>query len=144
MYKHIQLLGWQIAVPVAMGIVATAWIGIAARQPISLAVCLVLILLLILFGSLTVTVDEAAILVAFGPGLVRKRITLDRVHACRPVRNKWYYGWGVRLIPGGLMFNVSNLEAVELDMGDGRVFRIGTDEPEKLTAAVSRNLAPSA
>jgi hypothetical protein len=141
MYKHIQLLGWQIAVPVTVGIIATAWIGIANREPISLVVCLCLILALILFGSLTVTVDRQTILVAFGPGLVRKRSAVSEVLACRPVRNKWYYGWGVRLIPGGLMFNVSNLDAVELDMDGGRLFRIGTDEPEKLTAAISQSIA---
>lgn len=143
MYKHTQLLGWQIAVPVIIGIIATAWIGIAHKEPISLFVCLALVLTLILFSSLTVTVNGQTILVAFGPGLVRKRILLAEVRACRPVRNKWYYGWGVRLIPGGLMFNVANLDAVELDMGGGRVFRIGTDEPEKLTAAISTNIAPS-
>ncbi|NMC43192.1 MAG: hypothetical protein GYA46_04670 [candidate division Zixibacteria bacterium] len=116
--------------------------GIARKEPISLFVCLALVLTLILFSSLTVTADPQTILVAFGPGLIRKRIALSQVRACRPVRNKWYYGWGVRLIPGGLMFNVANLDAVELDMDNGRIFRIGTDEPEKLTAAISTNIAP--
>ena len=90
MYKHIQLLGWQIAVPVVAGIVVAAWFGMAARQPISLAVCLVLVMALILFGSLTVTVDETAILVAFAPGLIRKPIPHAGDSACRSVRNKWY------------------------------------------------------
>ena len=31
------------------------------------------------------------------------------------VRNKWYYGWGLRGIPGGWMFNVWGLDDVELD-----------------------------
>ena len=30
------------------------------------------------------------------------------------VRNKWWHGWGVRWVPGGSMYNVWGLDAVEL------------------------------
>jgi hypothetical protein len=59
----------------------------------------------------------------------------------RQVRNKWYYGWGVRGIPGGWMYNVWGLDAVELELASGKKFRIGTNEPEELVAALRARLA---
>jgi hypothetical protein len=59
----------------------------------------------------------------------------------RVVRNKWYHGWGVRKIPGGWMYNVWGLDAVELELASGKKFRIGTDEPQDLAAALRAHLA---
>jgi hypothetical protein len=52
------------------------------------------------------------------------------------VRNKWWYGWGIRLTPHGWLFNVGGLDAVELELASGRKFRIGTDEPQGLLNAI--------
>ena len=59
------------------------------------------------------------------------------VRGVRQVRNKWWYGWGIRKIPKGWMYNVWGLDAVELEMESGKVFRIGTDEPDQLLGALS-------
>jgi hypothetical protein len=91
---------------------------------------------LVLMGTLTVEVDRERIRVAFGPGLVRKTIPLAEVAAFQPVRNPWIAGWGIRLVRGGQLWNVSGLDAVELALRDGRFFRIGTDEPEALARAL--------
>jgi hypothetical protein len=53
------------------------------------------------------------------------------------VRNPWYYGWGVRLTPHGILYNVSGLNAVELLLDDGRRVRVGTDEPDALVRALA-------
>jgi hypothetical protein len=37
------------------------------------------------------------------------------------------------------MWNISGLDAVELDYLDGRKFRIGTDQPEELADAITRD-----
>lgn len=97
-----------------------------------------------LFGTLTVRVGPERIELRFGIGLVRKNIALARVRSFRAVRNPWYYGWGVRLVPGGWMFNASGLSAVELVLRDGRRFRIGTDEPDRLVEALQRELGDPA
>ena len=55
----------------------------------------------------------------------------------RRVRNKWWYGYGVRKVPNGWMYNVAGLDAVELELGEDRVFRIGTDDPAALMAALT-------
>jgi hypothetical protein len=36
------------------------------------------------------------------------------------------------------MFNVSGLDAVEIEQTDGKGFRIGTDEPKRLEAAIRK------
>ncbi len=93
-----------------------------------------------LFSGLTVRVDHRAITAGFGPGLIHKSFALSEVASCRPVRNRWWYGWGIRKIPGGWLYNVSGLDAVELRMKNGRVCRIGTDEPRALDAAINQRL----
>jgi hypothetical protein len=94
-----------------------------------------------LFFTLTVAVDEQGVEVRFGPGLIRKRVPVAEVARCRPVRNQWWYGWGVRLVPGGWLWNVSGLDAVELSLKKGGVFRIGTDEPQRLSEAINQRLS---
>ncbi len=60
--------------------------------------------------------------------------------AARIVRNRWWYGFGIRLIPHGSLWNAWGLDAVELDLATGKVLRIGTDEPEALLAAITRTV----
>jgi hypothetical protein len=137
-YRHTQV-GWVI-LGVAAAVVALGWGGLppeaaaAARLPL----LLVLALLLLVFSTLTVEVDEEAIRLRFGIGLIRKRIPLRAVKSWREVRNPWYSGWGIRLGPGGVLWNVSGFDAVQLTLGDGKHFRVGTDEPAALVAAITR------
>jgi hypothetical protein len=99
---------------------------------------LVAALLVIVFGALTVEVDAEAIRLRFGIGLVRKSIPIGEVMAWQEVRNPWYTGWGIRLGPGYVLWNVSGRGAVELAFASGRRFRVGTDEPSALAAALAR------
>ena len=95
---------------------------------------------LFLFPTLTADVRGDRLKCFFGFGLIRREIPLRDVQAVSVVRNSWTYGWGLRLIPGGWLWNVSGLDAVELKLRDGRLFRIGTDEPERLRVAISNAL----
>jgi len=56
------------------------------------------------------------------------------------VRNKWWWGWGIRRIHDGWLYNVSGLNAVELVMGNGKKFRIGTDQPRRLADSIQARL----
>ena len=100
------------------------------------AAAAVLALCAFLFHALTVEVSRNEVVAAFGPGVIRKRWRIDDIDEVRPVQNPWYYGWGIRLIPHGWMFNVSGLEAVEMQLKNGKKFRIGTDDPQGLTEAI--------
>jgi hypothetical protein len=92
--------------------------------------------LLLLFGTLTVIVENGMLRARFGVGLIGKTIQLSQVKSLGAVRNSWAIGWGIRFFPGGVLYNVSGLDAVELRLLNGRAYRIGTDEPQALEAAI--------
>jgi hypothetical protein len=120
--------------------VAALWATLPTAAPAAARVLLLLIVALavLVFSALTVDVDEEAVRLRFGVGLVRKRIPLTDVRTCREVRNPWWAGFGIRLLPSGALWNVSGLGAVELGLANGRRFRIGTDEPAALALAIAQ------
>ena len=93
------------------------------------------------FSRLQVAVGDGRVTTAFGSGRPHRVYELSDVVAVRRVRNRWWYGWGVRKIPSGWMYNVWGLDAVELELTSGRRFRIGTDEPEELSAVLLLHVA---
>ena len=105
-------------------------------NPVGIAVLFILLLCFGLFWALTVEVTESDVLLRFGFGLIRKRFPLSSIVNARPVRNRWYFGWGIRLLPRGWLYNVSGLDAVEIEMTDRSVHRIGTDQPSELLRAI--------
>lgn len=135
-YRHTQF-GWAVVGPLAAVGLVLAWLNrdLQARGP-GLVPLVVLGVVVLLFATLTVTVDRKELRARFGPGLVRKTIPLSEVASYGAVTNPWIWGWGIRLFPGGTLYNVSGLQAVELRLKDGRVYRIGTDEPEALERAL--------
>jgi hypothetical protein len=134
-YRHTQI-GWVILAVLAGGGAFLA-VQLAGRaMPLPWLPLAILAVVLLLFGTLRVEVDRQSVRAIFGAGLVRKTVPLADVAAFQPVRNPWFVGWGIRLIRGGTLWNVSGLDAVELALRDGRFFRIGTDEPETLARAL--------
>jgi hypothetical protein len=103
-------------------------------------VLIILGLCLILFATLTVEIDEDSLHLRFGPGLIRKKISLQDIESHRMEKNHWYYGWGIRRTPHGWLGNVSGLDAVELLLKNGEKLRVGTDDPEGLTSALQQAL----
>jgi len=135
-YRHTQI-GWAI-----LGSMAVVAAFVLTQMPptaagIAFAPLLMIAAVVVLFfATLTVEVDEEAIRLRFGVGLVRKRIALAEVRSWREVRNPWYSGWGIRLGSGVTLWNVSGFAAVELVLQDTRRFRIGIDEASALARAL--------
>ena len=146
LYRHTQT-GWTIIALIGAAIVVEVIIAavVASENTVALAlsgaVAAVLAVVLALFSTLTVTVDDTAVHLSFGLGVLRREVHLDEIVAARAVRNSWIAGWGVRVIPHGRLYNVGGFDAVELQLDSGRVVRVGTDEPAALLAAVQRALA---
>lgn len=111
------------------------------NKPIARIRLLIIFVIMALFGTLSVEVNERALKLRFGVGAIRKEFLLQDIETYRSVKNPWYYGWGIRFIPQGWLFNVSGLKAVELRMKNGKTFRIGTDEPDALTDALDGALS---
>jgi hypothetical protein len=135
-YEHTQV-GYLIivamaAVMVLIGVILASvginWIAIGVLAVIAVA--------LVLFYSLTVAIWEDELVVRFGPGLIRKRFKLNEIESCQAVKNPWYYGWGIRLTPHGMLFRVSGFHAVQIKLRTGKQFLIGTDVPQELEEAI--------
>jgi hypothetical protein len=137
-YRHTQI-GYLMIAALAVGIVGISASLAFGSGPKALgAVIAILVLCLALFPTLTVVVQPDRVRCFFGFGLIRREILVTEIVTVSVVRNPWTYGWGLRLIPGGWLWNVSGLDAVELQLRDGKLFRIGTDEPSALRAAIAR------
>jgi hypothetical protein len=136
-YEHTQI-GYLMIFVFGLAVICLAiFMALTAFNIVALFVLILLLLCMPLFATLTVTIDENYIKLKFGIGIIHKKISLENIDLARKVRNSWYHGWGIHGFPGkGWVFNVSGFDAVELQMSDGIVYRIGTDEPDKLLAAV--------
>lgn len=148
-YKHTQI-GYLMIIITIVVLVFFAWLQITARaEPPSVdsgtnfAITVIMALILFIlasFGTLTVAIDEKFLKLRFGWGIFRKKFSLAEIASVRKVKNHWYYGWGIRLWfwPYMWIYNVSGFNAVEITMKNGKIYRIGTDEPEKLETAIKQ------
>ena len=142
-YKHTQV-GY---VHVILYSAVTLFMGyltiVSGSEPYALVGLIVILTLLAQFSTLTVRVGEGVITVQFGVGVIRKRIQLSDVESCAQVKNPWYYGWGIRYTPRGWLYNISGFSAIELTMKNGKMCRIGTDDPEGFAQALYETLNDS-
>jgi hypothetical protein len=122
----------------ALGIFA---LGPRSPLPVTLSVAVLLIGFGVLFSSLTVEISDGELRFHFGPGFWRKRFAIAEVVAADPTRSSWWEGWGIRITPRGMLYNVSGKDAVEIKLRSGQDFRIGTDEPEALAEALRRAIS---
>ncbi len=135
-YRHTQI-GYLLLVALGGGLALILYLMLITGFNWATAIALIILAgCLWVFSSLTVTLDGDKLEVRFGPGFIRLSFLLSDIAAQRVVTNPWYYGWGIKLIPGGWLYNVSGLQAVELQMVDGRRYRIGTDDPDGLALAI--------
>lgn len=139
-YQHTQSSPWSFRSAILALLLLTAAGSALAGDWISLAivaaVAALVSVLAIVFGRLTVEVTESAVQASFGWGWPRRSQQWHEVTSVKVVRNRWWYGLGIRWFPGGTLWSVWGLDAVEFDLAQGRKLRIGTDEPEALKAAV--------
>lgn len=127
-------------IPLIILVPPTLWVAsIAARSgghPVGVVSTLVLLFALAVFHSLTVRVDQEAVRVRFGMFPYSKSLPLANVASASAVEVEGRRLFGVRPIESGWHLTVSGRHALELHLVDGTVYRIGTDRPEELLAAV--------
>ena len=138
-YRHTQVSRATVGV-IGIAWVAVVWWSVRASGPVPVTTAILAGFVLVIFSTLTVTVRDGAMVVFFGPGLIRRRIPLRRIREVRVVRTPWYYGWGIRLTPTGWLWNVSGLDGVEVQFDDGHRFRVGSDQPNRLAEALLREM----
>ncbi|MCB1163094.1 hypothetical protein KDL67_10445 [bacterium] len=129
--------GVMVIVPVAIVALVELLVFVFADfEPATLIGFGVMLVLLLLFGTMSVAVSASAITLRFGIGLIHRRFSVREVKRVSPARNHWWQGWGIRRLPRGWMYNVTGLDSVELEMEDGHVYRIGTRRPRELAIAI--------
>ena len=131
-YHHRQFYPWwslMIIVPVFLLIVVFYMV-------IAWVFTIILLIVAALFWGLTVEVNKDVVRLYFGFGIIHRSILREHIVMVTQVRNRWWWGFGIRWTPHGWMWNISGLDAVELTYHNGKKFRIGTDEPEALLEAL--------
>jgi len=146
-YKHTQF-SYLILVVTLIVLALFTWAYItASAEPVSYnsgpnfamtSIMILIVFLLASFISLQVTIDEKYLSIKFGYGIFKKKFSLDDILSAKTVKNHRYYGWGIRVWfwPKMWIFNVSGFDAVEIKMKNGKIYRIGSDEPKKLEQAI--------
>jgi len=123
------------------GLIGLTWAAVSMPFPsvgafvVDLSLSLVIVTGAVV-SRLTATVDERSVTAAFGWGWPARSLEVADIVAARRVRNSWWHGWGIRKVRRGWMYNIAGYDAVELELRSGKVFRIGTDEPGALLAAI--------
>ena len=142
-YKHTQI-GYLMLVVTLAVLVLFAWVYFtASAEPASVdsgpnllvtAIMALILFMLASFATLTVSIDENDLRIKFGYGIFAKEFALNQIASVQSVKNHWYYGWGVKIWfwPYMWIYNVSGLDAVEITMRNGKMYRIGTDTPGEL------------
>ena len=146
-YKHTQKspLWLFVAAPllVIVAISATASDADTTVVILSSLAAILFIAFIAHFSTLTVTVASGTARAAFGRGWPRRTVQLSGVTGVRAVRNHWLYGFGIRWVPKGSLWNVWGLDGVEFALDNGRVVRFGTDDTGGLLAALSGRTGPT-
>jgi hypothetical protein len=141
-------IGWSVvagsAVGLAMALVVTLSLSastLAAAPWLVVALFGLLALGLLTYATLTIDVDDDRILARFGIGLIRKSIPVADIMRCEIVRTPVWWGWGLHWTPSGWLYNVSGRAAVRLELKGQRPLMIGSDDTERLKAAIDARLA---
>lgn len=135
-YSHTQtgMLLRLAMLPGMLGVLAAGWL--TGKLLILAPLALILGALGWFFGSLTIEVTSDRLSWHFGPGIWPKSVARADIIRATSETNPWWYGWGIHLTPHGWLYNVAGFKAVEITLRDGRRFRLGTDEPDRLAAAL--------
>jgi hypothetical protein len=130
-YEHTQS-GTVILVSVAVAYLV--FLTLAAVVPLVIVAPALLLVVGLLFRSLTIEISDTALRWYFGCGWPRRTVPLAEIESVEPIRINFWHGWGVHYTPRGWLYNVSGLGAVAIKLRNGKQFCLGTDEPEELAA----------
>jgi hypothetical protein len=102
------------------------------------ALCILGAVVVLGFSSLTVRVTSTQVRFRFGIGIYSRSIALDQIHRVSLASSRIYEGWGIRLTRDGMLYNVGGFDTVRLELVGNKTVRIGSDDADRLRAAIQR------
>jgi hypothetical protein len=107
-----------------------------------LVAAIVTLVLAFSFQSLTISDEGDRLRVAYGPlPLFQKTIMYDNITSVDAARSSLVDGWGIHWVPGrGWTYNLWGFDCVEVRSGR-RLIRVGTDDPETLSAFLENQIS---
>jgi hypothetical protein len=89
------------------------------------------------FFKLTIVVTDEQVCFSLGIGLIKGKYNLRDIKYCRTL-SYISLGWGIRLRPGVILFNVSGNKAIELELKNkSRKVWIGTNSPWEISEFIN-------
>lgn len=136
-YVNIQLGTVLIAISLASTVFLSLLLGFGIiDRTIFLPGIITTIVICALFSLMTTRVTQSHVEWHFVLGFWRKTVALTEIEEVEQVRNKYWWGLGIRLIQNGWLYCISGLDAVELQLNNGKVLRVGTDNPDEFYQAI--------
>lgn len=145
-YSNFQF-GWLVVI---IFLIVIVWITFAYRyqwgnnpipKPAYIVFLAIFTVALLFFYGMTVIVDEKQIIIKLGVGLYKRRIDLSSIKSVESVTYPAYYGYGIRLIINGILYNVSGNHAVRLTFKNSkRLILIGTNDWDNLKAEIEEKV----
>jgi hypothetical protein len=97
-----------------------------------------MLLVLLFMYRIVIEINEDTISFRLGIGVFRRTYKLSNLISCKPVRNSFLMGFGIRKIADGWLYNVGGLDAIELAFDDrDNVVRIGTNRAKEITELIT-------
>ncbi|HTD05811.1 hypothetical protein [Undibacterium sp.] len=117
----------------------------AARHAAIGIIALVNIIVLVLMGRLTISIDEAYLRWHFGYlGWPAWKIPLAEIRAAEAARSRWIEGWGIKYTKEGMLYNAAGTSAVRIHRRNGKSLRLGCKDPQRLLGYLAPRIASAA
>jgi hypothetical protein len=98
--------------------------------------------ILLVFYGMTIIVTDKHLKIKFGIGLYTKKIDLATISSVSVVKNPICYGYGIRMLANGLLYNVSGKHALEIKFKKKKqVIQIGTNDWDNLKDTIEKSLS---
>jgi len=110
LYEHRQVAWPTVIASLTSALLLAVGIAVAGRNSrvhlgLLALVPAISVVVLAFFGSMTVRVFSDRVRIHFGIGAPWFTIDLREARGYAVVRNPWFYGWGIHLIPGGVIYH---------------------------------------
>ncbi len=130
-------IGISVAAVIGWPIIAN---GFKASTLASVGVAFVALAFTAGFQQMTVCVNHINLQVVFAFGWPRRTVQLSEIVDVSTHRMRALYGWGIRVVPNGMLWRAGGHYAVRLELSSGRYLYIGAADCEDLAREISERL----